>query len=162
MPTLSQSSAHYRSPRARLASATPAVLRFPNGGHSRGELKVISVTGGLLSLPRPLDRGSRVKLMFLTQTGAVRGAAEMLNPVSWALQPFRFMSIDEGDQCRLRAAIQLSLGQNGMGDEWIEKYRANLIHRNPPRKRFSRMILAALTLAAASLGSAIIYGVCLK
>ena len=103
MPTLSQSSATYRSPRARLVS-TPAVLRFPDGRHSRGELKVISLTGGLLYLPRTLDRGSRVKLMFLTQTGAVLGAAEMLSPDSWTSQPFRFVSLDEGDQCRLSAA----------------------------------------------------------
>ena len=114
MPTLSQSSANYRSPRARLVS-TPAVLRFPDGRQSRGELRVISLTGGLLFLPRTLDRGSRVKLMFLTQTGAVLGAAEMLKPDSWVSQPFRFVSLDERDQCRLSAAIELSLGQNGTG-----------------------------------------------
>ena len=115
MPTLSQSSAnYYRSPRVRLVSTTPAVLRFPDGRHSRGELRVISLTGGLLSLPRPLDWGSRVKLMFLTQMGAVLGAAEMLHPDSWTSQPFRFVSLDEGDQCRLSAAIELFLGQNGI------------------------------------------------
>ena len=115
MATISQSSANYRSPRARLVSTTPVVLRFPDGHHSRGELRVISLTGGLLSLPRTLDQGSRVKLMFLTQTGAVLGAAEMLYPNSWTSQPFRFVSLDEGHQCRLSAAIELSLAQNGIG-----------------------------------------------
>ena len=115
MDTLSQPSANSRSPRAWLVSPTPAVLRFPDGHHSRGELKVISLTGGLLSLPKTLDQGSRVKLMFLTQTGAVLGAAEMLSPNSWTSQPFRFVSLDERDQCRLSAVIELSLGQNGIG-----------------------------------------------
>jgi len=40
------------------------------------------VNGGLLSLPSPIDQGSQVKLMFLTHTGAVLGAAEMLSPVT--------------------------------------------------------------------------------
>jgi hypothetical protein len=63
----------------------------------------------MLSLPRPLVRGSRVKLMFLTPAGAVLGTAEMLHPDSWTRQPFRFLSLDEGDQCKLKAAIELSL-----------------------------------------------------
>jgi hypothetical protein len=71
---------------------------------------VISLTGGLLSLPRPLLRGCRVKLMFLTQAGSVLGSAEMLSADTWSLQPFRFVSLDENDQFRLRTAIELCLG----------------------------------------------------
>ena len=113
MPPLSQQSYHQRSPRVRLASTIPVALRLSDGRQTRGELKVISVTGGLLCLPRPLDCGCRVKMIFLTQTGAVLGAAEMLSPDCWSLQPFRFVSMDDADQYRLRSAIELSMGRTG-------------------------------------------------
>jgi hypothetical protein len=115
MPTPSQASHDHRSPRARLFSTTPVALRFADGRQGRGELEVVSLTGGLLPLQRPLDWGCRVKLMFLTQTGMVLGEAEMLSPDCWSLQPFRFVSLDESDQCKLKAAIELSLGQNFVG-----------------------------------------------
>jgi hypothetical protein len=115
MPTPSQESYYHRRPRARLYSTTPVALRFADGRQSRGELKVVSLTGGLLSLQRPVDWGCRVKLLFLTQTGVVLGEAEMLSPDCWSLQPFRFVSLGEGDQCRLKAAIELSLRQNVVG-----------------------------------------------
>jgi hypothetical protein len=112
---LSQQSYQCRSPRVRLASHVPVVLRFADGRRSRGELKVISLTGGLLCLPKPLAWGSRVKLMFLTQAGVVLGGAEMLSPDNWALQPFRFLALNDQDEHRLRAAIELSLGPVGVG-----------------------------------------------
>jgi hypothetical protein len=115
MPTPSQAAYYHRSPRARLFGTTPVALRFADGRHGRGELKVVSLTGGLLSLQRPLDWGCRVKLMFLSQTGVVLGEAEMLSPDCWSRQPFRFVALDESDQCRLRAAIELSLGQHAVG-----------------------------------------------
>src|SRR6516162_8001884 len=134
MNSLPQSPGSYRSPRARPESLTHAVLRFPDGRQSRGELRVYSVTGGLLSLPRPIDHGSRVKLMFMTPTGAVEGAAEMLDAISWGLQPFRFVALTGPDQCRLRDAIESSLRKNLSGDAWIERYRAMSNAMPPPRK----------------------------
>lgn len=95
-----------RPPRVRPAEFTPAVLRAPDGGCFSGELEIFSITGGLLALPKPLNQGSRVKLMFLTPTGPVFGVAEMLRPVSWAQQPFRFIVLYENDERRLRAATQ--------------------------------------------------------
>ena len=80
-------------------------------------------------MPKPLDRGSRVKLMFITPAGAIFGSAEMLKPVSRDLQPFRFVALDEGDQHKLSAVIQSYLGQNSSGEEWIDNYRAKLTHR---------------------------------
>ena len=41
--------------------------------------------------------------MFLTQNGPVLGAAEMLSPVSWTQQPFRFVALAYVDQRRLQA-----------------------------------------------------------
>lgn len=59
-----------------------------------------------------MNKGAVVKLMFLTRKGAVFGEAEMLTPVSWELQPFRFLELHNDDQYRLQAAIQSSLEQN--------------------------------------------------
>jgi hypothetical protein len=96
----------------QFAHTTPAVLRFQNGRRIRGKLQVISITGGLLNLSNPLERGSQVKLMFLTDAGTVLGTAEMLPSVSDSLQPFRFVAIDENHERRLRDVIQSSADQN--------------------------------------------------
>lgn len=87
-------------------------------------MQVISLSGGLLCLSKPVDQGSQVKLMFLTRSGSVLGAAEMLSPVSWSLQPFKFLRLHDADQRRLQAAIQSSLDQNGLDQRLMERYRA--------------------------------------
>ena len=112
MTYLSPEQASSRAPRTCFAETTTAVLRCQNGRRVPGKLKVISVTGGLLGLSRPLDQGSHVKLMFLIPGGSVFGAAEMLSPISWSLQPFKFVGLYDDDQRRLQAAIQSSLDQN--------------------------------------------------
>jgi hypothetical protein len=113
-----------RAPRAFFAETTPAVLRCPDGRFKRGKLQVISVTGGLLWLTAPLDQGSRVKLMFLTAKGTVFGAAEMLSPMSWRFQPFKFLRLYDDDEERLRSAIQSSLEQSRSGYGMMERSRA--------------------------------------
>jgi hypothetical protein len=114
---------------------------------------MVSLTGGLLSMSNVLDRSSRITLIFLTQAGPVQGAAEMLSPVSTTLQPFRFVALDEGAQRNLRAVVQSSL--DAREQAWIEKYRAALIHQNPPRRVFFRVVIGALALLALCFGSAI-------
>ena len=151
MTHLLHSHANWRSPRARLADITPAVLRLPDGCRHRGKLETISLTGGLLTMPNLLDRGSRIKLMFLTHTGPVLGAAEMLSPVSTTRQPFRFVALEESDQGRLRAIVHGFL--NPGEQAWIEKYRA-AVQRNPARRGVFPPVLALLTLFTL-LGSAI-------
>lgn len=74
-----------------------------------GSLEIFSSTGGLLSLSKPLIRGTRIKVMFLTQKGPVLGSAEMLTPVSWTQQPFRFVTLAHSDQRRLQALTGSSL-----------------------------------------------------
>ncbi len=107
-PTKSNS----RSPRLQFAHPTSAVLRVQSGLRIRGKLQVISVTGGLLYLDNPLTQGTRVHLMFLTDAGTVLGTAEMLPSLSGARQPFRFVTIDENNEHRLRDMIQSSVDQN--------------------------------------------------
>jgi hypothetical protein len=128
-----------------------------------GSLEVISSTGGLLSLSKPLIRGTRIKVMFLTQRGPVLGTAEMLSPVSWTEQPFRFVTLAYGDQRRLQAITgcspsnlelpipkQTRLIRNPEPEpilntepEWIDKYRA-AVSQNPPRRPLLERMLGAL------------------
>jgi len=113
MPYLVSTQGPPRRPdRVRFSETTPAVLRLADGNRSSGNLKVVSITGGLLSLPRPIRQGLVAKLMFLTSAGSVLGSAEMLTPLSWELQPFKFVSLPDDDHTRLRSAIQSSLEQN--------------------------------------------------
>jgi hypothetical protein len=137
-------------------------------------LEIVSLTGGLLWLSRPLDRGSQVKLMFVTRSGPVLGAAEMLPPVNGRLQPFRFMALHADDRNRLGAAIESCLHPNHEGQnqpatvpeqivdtpasglteqEWIHKYRAAVVHKKP-KWRILPFLVGVVTLGTLSLGSA--------
>ena len=144
-----------RAPRIRTTERTPAVLRFQSGDCVQGRLEVFSSTGGLLCLSKPLIRGTRIKVMFLTKTGAVQGSAEMLTPVSWTEQPFRFVALASGDQRRLQAMTGCSPRVErptptpisrtvDPEPDWIDKYRA-AISTNPPRRRLLERILEAFT-----------------
>lgn len=124
MPLPSPQRAARQAPRACFTEVTPAVLRCHDGRRKRGQLQVISLTGGLLYLTKPLDRGLRVKLMFLTHKGSVLGAAEMLSPLSWSLQPFKFVRLYDDDEQRLQAAIQSLLKYKRRDVGQLERIRA--------------------------------------
>ena len=124
MSSSPQSHPPWRVPRAHLEGRNPAVLRFANGQTTGANLQVISVTGGLLSLPQPVVQGSQVKLIFLTGAGAVLGGAEMLRPVTNGLQPFRFVSLAADDHRRLGALVGQQSSQNEAEPAWMEKLRA--------------------------------------
>ncbi len=100
-----------RSQRLQLASAIPIVLRRQDGNRVPGRLQCVSMTGGLVAPASLLPPGSMVKLIFVTPKGPVTGTAEMLRPVSWTEQPFRFAAIPDPDQHRLRAVIEMVYGQ---------------------------------------------------
>jgi len=112
-----------RAVRAHFVEPTPAVLRLRDGRRIPGNLKTVSVTGGLLSVPHPVDTGSGGKIMFLTKAGMILGSAEMLSPVSWNLQAFRFVALASGDKLRLQTAIQASLEQTRNERGRIERSR---------------------------------------
>ena len=157
MDGLSQLPAQLRAPRVHLADFTPAVLRFEDGQRASGKLQVLSTTGGLLSLPSPIDQGSQVKLMFLTCTGPVLGAAEMLSPVTGTQQPFRFVALPVDDRRRLGAAIESSLHQNIAKQEaaeqkWMEKLRAASSCENRPRRRLFKFAAGVVAFGILGLG----------
>jgi hypothetical protein len=146
-----------RAPRVQLADFTPAVLRLHDGQRASGNLQVLSMNGGLLSLPTAIDQGSCVKLMFLTHTGPVLGAAEMLSPVTGTQQPFRFVSLPVDDRRRLGAAIQSSLNENmanqkAAEQKWMDKLRAASFHESRPRRRILKFAAGAVGLGILCLG----------
>ena len=111
-----------RPDRARFADTIPAVLRFPDGQRASGKLRVVSVTGGLLSVLHPIRQGSVAKLMFLTSAGSILGAAEMLSPLSWELQPFKFVGLPDDAHSRLQTAIQSCLQHDKQNQERVRRH----------------------------------------
>jgi len=115
--------AQHRAARLQLGDGIPAVLRSPEGGCNQASLKTVSLTGGLLCLPKGLEEGSSCKVMFVTHTGPVLGTAEMLSPVGHNLQPFRFVSLHQSDKRKLGEAIRTCLEPDDSRQQFIEKYR---------------------------------------
>jgi hypothetical protein len=102
-----------RSQRLHLADSIPIVLRRHDGRRISGKLQCVSMTGGLIASASLLPPGSIVSLIFVTPKGPVTGTAEMLHPVSWVEQPFRFAAIPHSGQQRLRAVIEMVYGHTG-------------------------------------------------
>jgi hypothetical protein len=154
MNSLPQSRPPWRVPRARLQGNTSAVLRCANGQRLEANLQVVSLTGGLLSLPQPVVQGSQVKVMFLTGDGSVLGGAEMLRPVTNALQPFRFVSLADDDHRRLQKLVWEQTNQNKSEQVWMEKLRAASVHQDsaqPSRLKLAGLVgLLAVGLATAA------------
>jgi hypothetical protein len=142
MSTLPQIAPKFRPPRLHL-DGTPAVLRFEDGERISGELEVVSVTGGLLSLSQSLSRGVRVQLMFVTVAGSVMAGAELLEPLTKTLQPFRFVSLDPKDRRRLESVIPVSVYHDITEPAWMKKLRAASENRYEPPRRITRFAIRA-------------------
>jgi hypothetical protein len=132
MSALPQRHSVPRTPRVHLDHNTPVVLRFEGGNSVSGELQV--------------------KMMFLIRPGSVLAGAELLNPVSNTLQPFRFVSLAQKDRRKLEAIIPLSVYEDITEPNWMKKLRVASDHRYEPRKW--RVGLTALAVGLITLGLA--------
>ncbi len=94
----------------RVQHPASALIKLNDGQKAKGKIQVISVTGGLLQLSNALSEGDFVEVAFQTNSGNVRGMAEMLNPVRSApgnvFQPFRFVALDDDDHQTLRMVVE--------------------------------------------------------
>jgi hypothetical protein len=117
MPYAPQTEFRERAQRIGFEEKTPVVVRFPGGVRCSAQLQVISVTGGLLCLQRPVQPGAVGKLMFLTNKGCIAGEAQMLTPVAWDRQPFKFTTLPEQDHYRLQTMIKRQISTAHRKDE---------------------------------------------
>jgi hypothetical protein len=117
MPYAPQTEFRERAQRVGFEEKTPVVVRFPGGVRCSAQLQVISVTGGLLCLQRPVQPGAVGKLMFLTNKGAIIGEAQMLTPVAWDRQPFKFTTLLEDDRYRLQTVIKRKVSNGNQQNE---------------------------------------------
>ena len=93
------------------------MIRSEVSGSVRAKLHVLSATGGLFIVARPLELGDFVQVKFQTSKGAVCGMAEMLKPTrqsnAGCLQPFRFVALEDEDHTKLRMAMEALHDQIG-------------------------------------------------
>jgi len=94
-------------------------IRSESSGTVRAKLHLLSATGGLILLAKPLESGDFVQVTFQTSQGVVRGMAEIMQPTrkstSACLQPFRFVALDDEDHTRLRMAMESALDTAKIG-----------------------------------------------
>lgn len=109
-----------RAPRVKLAGSVLALLRLENCRQVQGRLHQLSITGGLLHLPEPLEEQVTVEIMFHLGSTTVRARAETIFPM-WAtqgcLQPFRFTELPDHERHKLDTDLQRLLGRLASGKE---------------------------------------------
>lgn len=108
-----------RATRVHLGGSIAALVLLEDGQRAKGKLQTISVTGGLLRMLKPLEHGDFVEIAFQTQSGPVRGMAEMLVPMrsamEGALQPFRFVALGDDDHRNLRSIVDSVADRSFLG-----------------------------------------------
>jgi len=108
-----------RATRVQLGNS-PAAIRLGDGRSAKAKLQTVSVTGGLLRLPRSLGQGDLVEVAFQTQSGPVHGMAEILSPMGkttdGVLQPFRFIAIEDADHQRLEKSLDSVVDRSWLAD----------------------------------------------
>lgn len=74
----------------------------------RGDLHVVSATGGRAQIGKPVPEGCLAELRIGTEAGLIRGIAEMLpgrQTIHGWLQPFRFVALGDEDYDSLRKVL---------------------------------------------------------
>lgn len=105
-----------RAFRVQLRGAVLVLLHLPNRRTMRAALHMLSSSGGVIHLEKPLDEKIEVELLFHVDGVAFRSKAEMLFPM-WAtqgwLQPFRFIDLPKSCQAGLDANLRAFLQRMG-------------------------------------------------
>lgn len=107
-----------RAPRIHLGGTVPVTVLLEDGHHTKAKLQTVSTTGGLLRLAKELAQGDFVEVAFHANSGPVRGMAEMLHPMGstqGALQPFRFIAMDDDDHRTLRMMVDAVADRSFLG-----------------------------------------------
>jgi hypothetical protein len=75
----------------------------------RGDLHVVSATGGRAQTAKPVPEGCLAELRIGSESGMIRGIAEMLpgrQTIHGWLQPFRFVALGDDDYDSLRKVLK--------------------------------------------------------
>jgi hypothetical protein len=97
-----------RSPRVSLQRPIPIDFRH-EAGMIRGDLHVVSATGGRARTPKPVTPGAVVELLMGTSAGPVRGIVEILKArqmIHGWVQPFKFLALADEDYERLSQVLR--------------------------------------------------------
>jgi len=112
--TVSAAPEERRSFRVKLRGSVLVLIRLPNRRQVRSAFHLLSVTGGMVHLEKPMDEKIEVEMIFHLGTATIRAKALMLFPM-WAtqgwLQPFRFTDLSEADKQCLAANLQSFIGE---------------------------------------------------
>ena len=103
-----------RSFRVKLRGSVLVLLRLPNRRQVRSAFHLLSVSGGMVHLEKPLDEKIEVEMIFHLGEATIRAKALMLFPM-WAtqgwLQPFRFTDLSETTKASLAANLKTFVGE---------------------------------------------------
>ena len=98
-----------RSFRVKLQGSVLVLIALPNRRQMRAAIHMLSTSGGLIHLEKPLDEKIEVQLIFHVERATIRTKAEMLFPM-WAtqgwLQPFRFTGLSETSRETLESNLK--------------------------------------------------------
>ena len=98
-----------RPPRVKLKGSVLVLICLPNRRQVRAALHLLSVTGGVIHLEKPVDEKVEVELIFHVERATIRAKAEMLFPM-WAtqgwLQPFRFSELSDASRESLESNLK--------------------------------------------------------
>src|SRR5437660_10984445 len=107
-----------RSFRVKLQGSVLVLIGLPNRRQMRAALHMLSISGGLIHLEKPLDEKIEVLLIFHVERATIRAKAEMLFPM-WAtqgwLQPFRFTGLTDTSRETLEWNLKSFLASRGDG-----------------------------------------------
>jgi hypothetical protein len=119
-----------RAQRIQFGSSIPVVIKLNDGRSARAKLQSISETGGMLRLAGALEQGNLVEVAIQTESGAVKGMAEILQPTRKSkteiMQPFRFIALEDDDQRVLRTVLDSRVDQDFLGlrsSQWVPPKR---------------------------------------
>jgi hypothetical protein len=114
-----QSQSKRRAQRVQFGAPVPVLVKLDSGQRAKANLQSISMTGGVLQLPKALQEGGFVEVAFRMDSGSVQAMAEMLHPAQKArdgiLQPFRFVALEDEDHRTLRMAVDSRVDMDFLG-----------------------------------------------
>ena len=99
----------YRAPRVQLPIPQAASFAI-DGRKVQARLLKLSMTGGLARIEATFAADTLANLAFNTPNGTIRGVVAFIAPNCKAernAQPFRFVALDDSDQARLSASLEV-------------------------------------------------------